>query len=130
MKDTRPRDPRPQVVCVDDEAPVLSALSRALRRESYRVLITQEPADVLARVRDGGVRAVVADHRMPQMNGADLLREVRRIAPETTLILLTGYASECVRSETLNLDRVHLVAKPWDNDALRHLLRESVRRTS
>jgi len=85
-----PASKRPCILCVDDEPRVTEGLALLLRRE-YRVITAAGGAEALERLQEIGAPAVVvSDMRMPGMDGAELLKSVRRLYPETSRILLTG----------------------------------------
>src|SRR5437868_13772349 len=65
---------KPVVLCVDDERPVLAALTRALRREPYELVTTEDPEEALERIRSGAVSVILADYRMRVMGGTSLLQ--------------------------------------------------------
>jgi response regulator RpfG family c-di-GMP phosphodiesterase len=80
----------PSVLCVDDEPRVVESLAVHLRR-NYRVLTANSSLGALQILKDTGAPAViVSDMRMPGMDGASLLKQVKQLYPETTRILLTG----------------------------------------
>src|SRR5262245_19191871 len=83
---------RQVVVCIDDDAPVLSAVRRLLRHEPYEVITTIDPAEVLRLVGTREVNLIIADQRMPQMLGTELLKAVRQRSPGTICVFLTGHA--------------------------------------
>jgi response regulator RpfG family c-di-GMP phosphodiesterase len=80
----------PSVLCVDDEPRVVESLAVHLRR-NYRVLTANSALSALQILKDTGAPAViVSDMRMPGMDGASLLKQVKQLYPDTTRILLTG----------------------------------------
>jgi response regulator RpfG family c-di-GMP phosphodiesterase len=80
----------PRVLCVDDEERVLEGLVLHLRKD-YEVLTALSGDQALRKLREaGGVAVVVSDMRMPGMDGATLLQQVRQSFPGATRILLTG----------------------------------------
>jgi response regulator RpfG family c-di-GMP phosphodiesterase len=80
----------PCVLCVDDEPRVTAGLALILRR-NYRVVTAAGGQAALDKILEIGAPAVViSDMRMPGMDGATFLKEIRRLYPETTRILLTG----------------------------------------
>ena len=82
--------PLPRILCVDDEARVVQALAVHLRRR-YDVLTALSGAEALERLSTSGpVAVIVSDMRMPGMDGAALLANVRGLYPDTIRILLTG----------------------------------------
>lgn len=83
----------PRVLCVDDEPQVLASLKNVLRRR-FDVTTAEGGLDGLRSLTQAGpFTVVVSDFRMPGMNGAEFLRRVRDIAPDTIRILLTGQAN-------------------------------------
>ena len=66
---------------VDDEARILSALRRSLRREGWRVLTAATPAEALRLLDEEPIDAVFSDHKMPRMSGLDVLEAA---APATS----------------------------------------------
>jgi response regulator RpfG family c-di-GMP phosphodiesterase len=79
-----------KVLCVDDEPRVLSALSLHLRRR-YTLFTATSGAEALEILRrEGDIAVIVADMRMPGMDGSALLSAARELTPDTIRILLTG----------------------------------------
>lgn len=118
---------RPLVVVVDDDPAVLSALRRLLRDEPLEVLATSRPEEALEWIQERPVSLVIADERMGDMRGLQLLEEVERLSPSTARILLTGYPEQSVKHETLEKGVFHLFYKPWNDEALRRTVRRLTR---
>lgn len=116
-----PRGPLPAVLCVDDERPVLDALMRLLRREPFDLITTNDPQAALEWVRRHRVDLVVADERMPEMSGSELLRVVRRWSPVTAVVLMTGYG-ELPEGGGDPPDHP-VIHKPWNDDEFAALIR-------
>ena len=121
-KDSGKTDPATLIV-VDDDNAVLSAVKRVFRDEPYDILLTDDPFEALARIQSRPVDVVMADEFMPAMRGTDLLRAARRHAPRSALIVLTGYPGSRApgRDDRKTVDLV--LAKPWNDDYLRHCVR-------
>jgi two-component system NtrC family sensor kinase len=85
--------PRPRVLCVDDEPHVLAGLEQVLRRRFDVTTAAGGREGLRSLAQAGPFTIVVSDFRMPEMNGAEFLRHVRDVAPDTIRILLTGQAS-------------------------------------
>ncbi|MGO9956278.1 MAG: FAD-dependent oxidoreductase [Solirubrobacteraceae bacterium] len=114
---------RPAILAVDDEATVLAAVARDLRArfgERYRILRAQSGPDaleVVAELRRRGeqLALVVADQRMPGMEGTELLVALRELYPDAKRVLLTAYADTMAAITAINeasLD--YYLLKPWD----------------
>jgi thioredoxin reductase (NADPH) len=121
MSTSEPR--RPTILAVDDEPTVLAAVARDLRRgfgEHYRILRAGSGAEALEllgemRRRGENLAMIVADQRMPGMEGTELLVKARQIYPEAKRVLLTAYADTQAAIAAINevaLD--YYLLKPWD----------------
>lgn len=108
------------LLCVDDEANILSALKRLFRPHGYRVLTAPGGEEGLKLLGETTVDLVISDMRMPEMDGAHFLEQVRQRWPDTMRILLTGYSD--VTSAIAAVNRSHVyryISKPWlDDDVL------------
>jgi len=108
------------VLVVDDEANVVSALRRTLRREGYTILSASEPAEALAILRQSAVDVVLSDQLMPNMSGLDFLKEVRALHPDVVRIMLTGHADVATAVEAINDGEIYrFLTKPWDDAELK-----------
>jgi response regulator RpfG family c-di-GMP phosphodiesterase len=110
------------VLLVDDEAHILSALRRVLRREPYEVITASSPSEALALLAQRPVRVVMSDQKMPGASGAAFLREVAARHPGVRRVLLTGWPEELPQRErdAARLDAV--LQKPWDEAELKATL--------
>ncbi len=115
--------PRPVLLAVDDDPDVLRAVERDLRKQysdRYRVLSADSGSgalDVLARLSQRGepVALLVADYRMPQMNGIEFLTAAIRQFPDVRRVLLTAYADTEAAISAINVVKLdHYLLKPWD----------------
>ena len=114
----------PTVVVVDDDPQTLAALRRTLRKEPYRLLTSSNPRQVLDWVDDLEVSVVLSDHRMPLIEGIELLREVRLRSPRTRGLILTAFPGS-LRLDLGLLSWVgRVIPKPWEDEGLRSVLRE------
>ncbi len=83
---------KPKVLCVDDEEEVLEGIKMHLRKH-FRVTTETRATKALELLReDSEYAAVLSDMRMPEMNGAEFLRECQGVVPDATRLLLTGYS--------------------------------------
>ncbi len=114
-----------RVLFVDDDERILNAL-RALFRQQYHVFTAENAAVALDIVRHSAIQVVVSDQRMPGTTGVELLREIRKTAPQTVRLLLTGYSDLAAVMGSVNEGEVfRFVKKPWDNDEIRATLAQA-----
>ena len=98
---------QPTVLTVDDEASVSSALRRLFRLQGYRTLQATSGAEGLALMREQAVDLVISDMRMPEMDGARFLAQVRAHDAGIVRILLTGYADIGATVAAINQGEIH-----------------------
>jgi len=118
---------RPVLLAVDDDPEVLRAVDRDLRRryaDRYRVVRAESGAsaiDALRRFEERGdpIALVVADQRMPEMTGVELLQQTMKLVPDAKRVLLTAYADTDAAIDAINKARIdNYLTKPWDPDQL------------
>ncbi|QNE40985.1 response regulator [Hymenobacter sp. NBH84] len=116
-------DKKPIILAVDDDPQVLSAVDRDLRREfrrDYRILRASSGDEALEIIRELHQRQeplalILADQRMPGLEGVELLEQARALFPDTKRVLLTAYADTTAAIRAIN--NAHLdyyLLKPWD----------------
>jgi len=128
----QPRPDTPaRVVLIDDEPMATRTLMNVLGLDpSLKGTAFNDPVEALAHLREHPADVVVCDFVMPRMNGLEVLREARRIQPETSRILLTGYADKASAIESINsIGLFQYIEKPWDNPDLLMVLRNAAERT-
>lgn len=115
--------PKPVLLSVDDDSDVLRAIERDLRSQygaEYRVMGSDSPEQALdilkqLKVRNDAVALLLADQRMPRMDGVQFLQEATRIYPEAKRALLTAYADTNAAISAINDAGInYFFLKPWD----------------
>ncbi|MDP2826024.1 MAG: response regulator [Sulfuritalea sp.] len=115
------------LLLVDDEASILSSLRRLLRPAGYTIHIAESGAAGLEILEREAVDLVVSDMRMPEMDGAQFLEQVRKRWPATMRILLTGYADVSSTVDAINRGEIYrYISKPWDDDQLTLTVRDAL----
>jgi thioredoxin reductase (NADPH) len=114
---------RPVILTVDDDPGVSRAISRDLRRrygENWRIMRAESGPDALEalkqlRLRGDQVAVIVADYKMPEMNGIEFLERAMDVFPFARRVLLTAYADTEAAIAAINVvDVDHYMLKPWD----------------
>ena len=109
-----------RLLLVDDEPGVLRALTRVFRQEAYEVLTAANAVEGLACLRAQTIHLVISDYLMPGMNGAEFLKQVKQLSPDTLRIMLTGHADTGAVMGAINEGAVYkFILKPWNDDDLR-----------
>jgi len=114
---------RTAILTVDDDPGVSRAVARDLRRrygERNRIVRAESGADALEALRQMKLRGdlvavILADYRMPEMNGIEFLERAMDIYPGARRVLLTAYADTGAAIDAINVvDLDHYLLKPWD----------------
>lgn len=117
------------LLLVDDEPGILSALRRLFRPHGYQLLLAESGAAGLAELEKTPVDLVISDMRMPEMDGAAFLKQVRERWPNTARILLTGYADITSTVAAINEGEIsRYISKPWDDDEIVGIVRDTLER--
>jgi thioredoxin reductase (NADPH) len=117
---------KPILLTVDDDPDVLRAIERDLRTQygaEYRVISSDSPLGALdllkgLKVRNDGVALLLADQRMPHMDGVGFLQAARQLFPDAKRALLTAYADTNAAISAINQANIdYFFMKPWDPPA-------------
>ena len=109
-----------KIVVVDDEKIVTSAFSTLLKVEGFSdTHFFNSPKEALEFLKKNTPDLVISDFLMPEMNGLEFLSEVKKLYPEVSKILLTGYADKENAIRAINeVGLYRYIEKPWSNDDL------------
>ncbi len=116
-----------QIMLVDDEPRLLSALRRRLSGEFDLVTFERGQAALDYLSKPHNVAVIVADMQMPEMNGIQLLSEVQKKDPDIRRLMLTGNSDQETAVAAINEAKVlRFIRKPCDAEALKNILREAL----
>ena len=119
------KDNQLNLLCVDDEAGILRSLTRLLRGEEFNIITAGSGAEALDILEQQSVQVLVADQRMPDMNGIDLLERVKNRHPQIVRVVLSGFADIASILEAINKGEVfRYLGKPWNDEELKTMLRQ------
>ncbi len=120
-----------KIVVVDDEKIVTSAFKTLLKVEGFSdAAFFNNPLDAVEYLKTNAPDLVVSDFLMPEMNGLEFLTEVKKLYPEVSMILLTGYADKENAIRAINeVGLYKYIEKPWDNDDLLMNIKNGIERS-
>jgi len=107
-----------RLLIVDDDSSMRMALYESLSSCGYDVETAENGADALVKFKNGQFAGVVTDMRMPKMSGMDVLRGVKRISPQTPVILITAYGTVNTAVEAMKEGAAEFIMKPFSLDDL------------
>lgn len=107
------------ILIVDDEELVTKSLGKLLKKEGYKVVLVEDCKEALAKVKEMDFDLIVSDIKIPEINGVEIIREIRRFLKENGKklipeILITGYSGEDCLKQAEELKVADLIYKPFD----------------
>lgn len=113
-----------RLLVVDDEEIARTNMAHVLGREGYEVRVAGDGLEALD-VLTGGFEAdvVVTDLKMERLDGMELLRRLRRVAPDAAVVMVTGFATVGTAVEALRAGAAHYLGKPVNLDELKRTVR-------
>ena len=106
------------ILIIDDEADVLSSLDELMRTEGYQTAVASTAAAGLEKLGKEPFDLVLLDISLPDSNGIDVLRTIKRDSPELPVIMITAYDSSQIAFQASREGAESYITKPWDNDKL------------
>jgi len=114
------------VMVVDDEAMVRKTLAQAIERSGAEVITAADGEEALAKFREMRNPLVFTDLKMPGMSGIALLRSVKSLAPETAVVLVTGFATQELAAEAAREGATRVLSKPVTLHEIRRVLSDTL----
>ena len=108
-----------RILTVDDEPGMLKLLGMILREKTlYEVVATNNPLEGLEIVRRGGIDLVIADLKMPGLDGSELLGAIKEVSQEVPVIIITAYGTEEASAETMEKGAFDFIMKPFRKEQI------------
>ena len=114
------------ILIVDDEKDICMALNIILTKEGYSVKEAYNGEQAITRVREEDFDVVMTDIRMESMDGFEVLREIQKISPETSVIMMTAFASVGSAVEAMRAGASDYITKPFINDEIRMTIKRII----
>jgi putative two-component system response regulator len=118
---------KPLILCIDDEVNILKSIKRLFIDEDYMVLTTTQGEEGLEILKKEKVNVLITDQQMPGIKGIDIIKQARKISPQTVRIMITGYSDIDITISAINEGEIHrYIAKPWDNDQFKQVVKNAL----
>lgn len=114
-----------KVLLVDDEIDFLETMSERMQARDMNVTTTTSPKEALKKVQEESYDAIILDLMMPEMDGLETLKELKKKNPDIQVILLTGHATVQKGVEAMKLGAVDLLEKPADIKVLTEKIKKA-----
>ena len=120
-----------KIVAVDDEKMVTSALKTLFKVEGYTdINVFNNPEEAFVFLSSNKPDLIISDFIMPEINGLEFLKKAKKLYPEVSMMLLTGYADKENAIRAINeVGLYKYIEKPWDNDELLISVRNGIERS-
>ena len=116
----------PTVLVADDESGVRESVGRVLRHEGFRVIAAEDGDAALAALREGGVDLLLADLRMPGLDGLELLRAAKLLTPEVEIVVLSGHGTVEEAVAAMKEGAYDFLTKPFERAQLVRTVRQAL----
>ena len=113
---------QPRILVVDDEQIVRESLANWLKEDGYQVEMAEGGSRALQRLQDTPFHIVLLDLKMPEMNGIQVLQEVKKTFPDTEVIIMTAYGSIHTAVEAIKEGAFDYIVKPFDPEEVGFLI--------
>lgn len=114
------------VLLVDDEKSILSALKRSLRNQPFNIFTAQSAQEAYDILDHNPIQVMVTDYKMPRINGAELIANVSKKHPSTVSMLLSGQADYEKVVDLISEDKaLTFIKKPWAEDKFLDALKKA-----
>ncbi len=118
LRPPRTGNPRPRVLCVDDEPVILQILRRLLEVQGFDPSTCTDPFQALAAFSEGAFDVVITDIHMPGMDGLTLMRALRQKQPELPVVVVTGHGTVDTAIQALREGATGMLVKPFTGEEL------------
>jgi len=120
-----------KILIIDDEEIIIRTLSKLLESNGYEVFVTKNGQDAIVLSEEVDFDLILADIRMPGMNGVETVKHIYRKTPKKgqrriPAIFITGYADELVEREAEKLSPTAYIYKPFDMNNLLEKIHKSL----
>lgn len=107
-----------RLLVVDDEDLLRSSLVKLLTMEGYSVLSAPDGNEALMLIKDNKFQLIITDLKMPGMSGMELIEEIRKLSPDTKVIILTAHGEWNTYLDALEKGACEYLNKPINKDDL------------
>jgi len=108
-----------KILAVDDEPDMLKLLSMIVREKTqHQIVTTNNPLEAVEIVKQGSIDMVIADLKMPGLDGSELLDAIREVNKDIPVVIITAFATEEAAAETLEKGGFDFIIKPFRKEQI------------
>ena len=117
-----------KILIVDDDPAICEYMETFLTQEGYDVKTLSDPSAVVDDVKEGAYHLVILDLMMPKLHGIEVLKRIRKVDSDVAIVIFTGYPSLETAVESMKLDAVDYIKKPFSIDEFREVIQRVIRK--
>ena len=115
-----------KMLIIDDEQIVLESCKKIFTAEGFEVEVVQNPLDGLQRATEVAFDVILCDWKMPGFDGMDVVEELSRLAPDATVIMISGYPSVSRATEAMKRGALDYVSKPFTPEEILAAVQQAI----
>ncbi len=115
------------ILIVDDDPSQIRTMSLILGRKGYDVVTARDGLEAVEKSRNKAFDIIIMDIKMPVLNGVDAYKEIKKIQPDSVVMMMTAYAVEDLIQEALREGAYRVLHKPLDMGAVTELIDKALR---
>ena len=108
-----------RVLVVDDDKAICEYMETFLAKDGFEVKTLNDPSSAPDEVKNGGYHLVVLDLMMPKLDGLQVLERIRKVDNDVAVVIFTGYPSLETAVQSMKLDAVDYLKKPFNPEEFR-----------
>lgn len=108
-----------RVLVVDDDKAICEYMETFLTKDGFEVKTINDPSEAPDEVKNGGYHLVVLDLMMPKLDGVQVLERIRKVDNDVAVVIFTGYPSLETAVQSMKLDAVDYLKKPFNPEEFR-----------
>ena len=120
--------PAVRILIVDDDRAICDYMQTLLERDGYQVKTLSDPLGVEDEVRAGGYHLIILDLMMPKLDGIEVLKRIRKVDNDIAVVIFTGFPNLESAVQSMKLDAVDYIKKPFNVDEFREVLARVMRK--
>lgn len=117
-----------RVLVVDDDREICDFMETFLAKDGIEVKTLNEPEGAADEVKNGGYHLVVLDLMMPDLDGVEVLQRIRKVDTDVAVVIFTGFPSLDTAVQSMKLDAVDYLKKPFDPEEFREVVDRVMRK--
>jgi two-component system, NtrC family, response regulator PilR len=114
------------ILVIDDERSMRDLLAIMLKKEGYQIHLAENGKTALNSINKNVFDLVISDIRLPDIDGIEILKHIKKVSPETDVILITAYASTETAVKAVKMGAADYIYKPFDIDEMRIIIQRCI----